>query len=112
MKPYERHVGDTRTVLEAVIKQPNSLDVPTVVDLTDKTVQFKLVEFDGTVVVPATSTGVDVTDAVNGIVQYDFSSPGADTPGRFRGYFIVDEGGETDHFPVGQELIIEIIADA
>ena len=110
---HTRHVTDTRTVLAVTLKQPNEAGVETVVDLTGLAVQFKLVNQSGVAVVAQTSTGVTVTDAAAGEVQYDFSSAGVQTPGRYYGYFVVVDGGETDHFPVAaRELVICIEGDA
>ena len=109
----KRHVGDTRSVLAMQLMQvPEGGGDAVAVNLTGLTVEFKMVKFDGTVVVAQTATGVSVSDAVNGKVEYDFSAPGSDTPGTFRAYFVVIDSEESDHFPVGHDLVIEIVADA
>jgi hypothetical protein len=110
---HTRHITDTRTVLPVVLKQPNEAGVDTIIDLTGLTVEFKMQDHAGAVVVAQTSTGVSVTDAAAGEVQYDFASAGVDTPGRYYAYFVVSDGGESDHFPVrSRELIICIEGDA
>ena len=110
---HTRHIGDTRTVLPATLYQPNASGVDTVVDLTGLTVEFKLVSSAGADVVAQTGTGVTVTDAAAGQVQYDFSSAGAATAGRYFGYFVVTDSTETDHFPVvSRELVVCIEGDA
>lgn len=113
MPEFKIHLNDTRTVLPGELKQPNEAGVNTVVDLTGLTVTFKMVDQYGTAVIAETATGVTVTDATNGKCQYDFSSSGVDTAGLYYGYFIVTDGGESDHFPVtSRELTILIQADA
>lgn len=107
------HTTDTRTKLSVELKQPNISGVDTVVDLTGLTVEFKMVDGDGATVVTKTATGITVTDATNGLVEYDFQSAGVATPGMYYGYFVVTDTGETDHFPVCTgDLRIEIEADA
>lgn len=61
--------GDRRTALARTLKQGGEA-----VDLTGLTVEFKLVADAGTVIQDWTSTGVSVTDAEAGEVQYTFSS--------------------------------------
>jgi len=110
---HRRRVGDLRTVLPVTLKQSDSNGTLQVVDLTGKTVTFKMVNAaDGTTKIAATSTGVTVVTAASGTVNYDFSSGGVDTAGKFLGTFIVTESGETDSFPVKtQDLLIMIDSD-
>lgn len=108
-----RHVSDTRTALAVTLQQLNESGVATAVDLTGKTVEFKLVDSAGADVVAQTSTGVTVTSAADGEVQYDFASAGVTTAGRYYGYFVVTESSETDHFPAaGRDLVICVEGDA
>ena len=108
-EPHRRHITDTRTALSVQLKQKNEAGTDTVVDLTGLTVKFKLYDSAGTVVVSETQTGVTVSDAVTGKVDYDFQSANVATPGAYYGYFVVYDGSETDHFPVkSKDLIIEI----
>lgn len=91
------------------LKQKNESGVDTNVDLTGKTVKFKMYDSAGTVVVSETTTGVTVSEAATGKVDYDFQSANVATPGAYYGYFVVYDGSETDHFPVkSKDLIIEI----
>jgi hypothetical protein len=107
------HVGDTRTVLSVALSQKNAAGVDTVVDLTGLTVEFKLVNESGVEVIAQTGTGVTVTTAATGEVQYDFLSAGVAAPGRYYGYFVAIDTTETDHFPVvARELVICIEGDA
>lgn len=111
---HRRRVGDTRTVLPVTLQQPNESGVLTAVDLTGKTVQFKMINAaTGAVEIALTSTGVSVVTAASGTVNYDFSGAGVDTAGVYWGTFVVTESGETDSFPVAQkDLKIIIDSDA
>ena len=80
---HTRHIDDTKTVLPATLKQPNASGTDTVVDLTGLTVEFKMVDQFGVDVIAQTETGVTVTTAALGEVQYDFSSAGVDEAGRY-----------------------------
>ena len=110
---HRRRVGDTRTVLPVALVQPNTSGVLTAVDLTGLTVQFKMVNSaTGTTEIALTSTGVTVTTAATGQVQYDFSGAGVDTAGVYWGTFVVTQSSETDAFPVRtQDLRILIDSD-
>ena len=109
---HRRRVGDLRTVLPVTLKQPDSAGDLQVVDLTGKTVTFKMVNAaDGTTKISATSTGVNVVTAASGTVNYDFSSWGVDEAGVFWGTFIVTESGDTDSFPVMQQGL-KIVIDS
>ena len=107
---HRRHVTDTRTVLPATLVQPNASGADTAVDLTGKTVQFKMVNAaTGATAIALTSSGVTVTTAASGQVQYDFSSAGVQSAGKYRGFFVVSESGETDHFPVRADGLLILI---
>jgi hypothetical protein len=110
---HRRRVNDTRTVLPVTLQQPNESGVLTVVDLTGKTVQFKMVNAaTNAVEIALTSTGVSVVTAASGTVNYDFSGAGVDAAGVYWGTFVVTEGGETDSFPVRtQDLKVCIDSD-
>ena len=110
---HRRRVGDTRTVLPVALVQPNASGVLTAVDLTGLSVQFKLVNAaTGATEIALTSTGVTVTTAASGQVQYDFSAAGVDTAGVYWGTFVVTQSSETDSFPVRtQDLKVCIDSD-
>ena len=110
---HRRRVGDTRTVLPVTLQQPDSAGVLQVVNLTGLTVQFKMVNAaTGAAEVALTATGVTVTTAATGQVQYDFSAAGVDTAGIYWGTFVVTQSSETDSFPVRtQDLKICIDSD-
>ena len=109
---HRRRVGDTRTVLPVALVQPNTSGVLTAVDLTGLTVQFKLVNAaTGAAEVALTSTGVTVTTAATGQVQYDFNAAGVDTAGVYWGTFVVTQSSETDSFPVIQKNL-KIVIDS
>jgi hypothetical protein len=109
---HRRRVGDTRTVLPVTLQQPNDSGVLAVVDLTGKTVQFKMVNAaTNAAEIALTSTGVSVVTAASGTVNYDFSGAGVDTAGVYWGTFVVTESGETDSFPVIQKDL-KIIIDS
>lgn len=101
---HRRHVDDTRTVLAASLSQPDASGDGELVDLTGMGVEFKMINrADNSVAIAQTATGVTVTAATTGQVQYDFSASGVDTAGVFNAWFIVIDSGETDHFPVRQD---------
>jgi hypothetical protein len=107
---HRRHTTDTRTVLPASLVQPNESGVDTAVDLTGKTVAFKMVNTaTGATTIALTTSGVTVTTAATGQVQYDFSSAGVLTAGRYRGFFVVTQSSETDHFPVRADGLLILI---
>lgn len=109
---HRRRVGDTRTVLPVALVQPNASGVLTAVDLTGLTVQFKLINAaTGATEIALTSTGVSVTTAATGQVQYDFSGAGVDTAGVYWGTFVITQSGETDAFPVIQKDL-KIVIDS
>jgi len=110
---HRRRVGDTRTVLPVALVQPNTSGVLTAVDLTGLTVAFKMLNAaTGATEIALTSTGVTVTTAASGQVQYDFSGAGVDTAGVYWGTFVVTQSTETDSFPVRmQDLRILIDSD-
>ena len=110
---HRRRVGDTRTVLPVALVQPNTSGVLTAVDLTGLTVAFKMINAaTGATEIALTSTGVTVTTAATGQVQYDFSGAGVDTAGVYWGTFVVTQSSETDSFPVRtQDLRILIDSD-
>ncbi len=109
---HRRRVGDTRTVLSVSLVQPNTAGVLTAVDLTGLTVAFKMVNAaTGATEIALTSTGVTVTTAATGQVQYDFSGAGVDTAGVYWGTFVVTQSSETDSFPVIQKDL-KIVIDS
>ena len=109
---HRRRVGDTRTVLPVALVQPNASGVLTAVDLTGLSVQFKLVNAaTSSTEIALTSTGVTVTTAATGQVQYDFSAAGVDTAGVYWGTFVVTQSSETDSFPVIQKNL-KIVIDS
>jgi hypothetical protein len=112
----EKHrigIGDTLTPLGVQLKQLSTSGVLTAVDLSGLTVKITLVNEAGTVVVNEGTTGVTVTDATNGKVQYDFQTADVATAGTYYGWFTVYSGTEKDTYPVGgRKLVIEISARA
>lgn len=110
----EKHaiaVGDTLTPLGCQLKQASTTGTLAAVNLTGLTVKFTMVSADGTVVVNEATTGVSVTDAANGKVQYDFQTADVANAGTFYGWFTVYSGSEHDTYPVGgRKLVIQISA--
>lgn len=110
----EKHsiaVGDTLTPLGCQLKQLGTTGTLGVVNLTGLTVKFTMVDAAGTVIVNEATTGVSVTDAANGKVQYDFQAADVVAAGTFYGWFTVYSGTEHDTYPVGgRKLVIEISA--
>jgi hypothetical protein len=108
---HTRQAGDVRTVLGVTLQQNNTAGTATAVDLNGLTVQFRMVDTNGVDVVEQTATGVTVTNATSGEVEYDFSTAGVASSGQFYAYFIVIDGVETDHFPVEPRELIICIGD-
>jgi len=107
---HKRTKGDTLTPLAATLKQLNDSGVETAVNLTGKTVKFKMATQTDATKVALTSTGVTVVSAAEGTVQYQFSAAGVDTVGCFHAWFVVTSASKTDHFPAdGKSLIVEIV---
>lgn len=97
-----RHVGDTLRPLSVLLTQEDEVGVSAAVNLTGKTVKFKMVNAgDGTTAVALTTTGITITSATLGKVEYDFATDNTIGAGVYWGYFVVTDTGETDHFPVG-----------
>jgi len=99
-------VGDTYTPLGRTLYQGNEA-----MDLTGLTVQFKLIQADGTTLTDWTATGVTVVSATAGDVQYDFLATDVDTAGVFYGYFRAGAGSEWATFPPGDKLNKIVITD-
>jgi hypothetical protein len=96
-----RQVGDTRIALAATLVRPDL----TVVDLTALTPKFKMCTAAGVDKVAETTDNVAITDAENGQIQYNFQDDDVDTEGTFHAYFIIEEGGAQDTFPVDAGLM-------
>lgn len=108
-EPHRRHITDVRTVLSVVLKQPDDAGDLQPVNLTGLTVKFKMINSAGTSIIAETTTGVNVSNAAAGEVNYSFLSANVATAGTYYGYFVVYSGSASDHFPVvARELIIEI----
>jgi hypothetical protein len=102
-------IGDTLTPLGAQLKQRDANGALSAVNLTGLTVKFSMANSAGTVVVNEATTGVTVTDAANGKVQYDFQTADVATAGTFYGWFTVYSGAERDSYPTGNKKLIIII---
>ena len=101
---HRRRVGNTRTLLYAVLKQPDTNGDLQVINLTGLTVKFSMVNAATDVVkIAETTTGVTVETAASGTVKYDFSPDGVDTAGIYNGWFIVYDGTESEHAPVKRQ---------
>ena len=100
---HTRHATDTLTAMSIAITQANESGTEVAVDLSGRTVTFRMVNSVGEEVVAETSTGVTVTDAVNGEVEYDFETAGVATYGVYYGYFNASSGGQPNTFPVVQK---------
>lgn len=102
-------VGDTLTPLAVQLKQKNASGTLEAVNLSGLTIKFSMCDDAGTVIVDEATTGVTVTDASSGKVQYDFQAADVDAAGTFYGWFHVYNGAERDTFPAGgRNLIINI----
>lgn len=109
----EKHtiaVGDTLTPLAVQLKQKDVNGSLAAVNLTGLTVKFSMANSAGTAVVSEVTTGVTVTEASTGKVQYDFQASDVASAGTFYGWFSVYSGSEKDTYPAGsKKLIIEIV---
>jgi len=109
---HHRHVGDTLTVLPLQLKQDDVNGVAQAVDITGLSVSFRMVNYNGTVIVSDSTSRVTVTDAANGELHVDFEPQDVANAGTFFGYITVNDTGESDTFPVlHQNLVISINAD-
>lgn len=106
MPTHIRRKGDVLTPIGATLKRPDG----SVVDLTDLEVKFKMLDSNGAEKVAL--TGATKVDAVKGQVQYDFQSADVDTAGTFYAYFVTEDSGEQEHFPVvSRNLVVKINED-
>jgi hypothetical protein len=111
----ERHsltVGDTLTPLGCQLKQVTTAGVLSPVSLAGLTVKFKMTDSAGATVVAETTSGVTVVDSATGKVQYDFQAADVAKAGVYYGRFMVYSGTERDTYPIGNKLVIEIVAAA
>jgi hypothetical protein len=104
-------VGDRLTAIAVTIKQPNASGVDTIVDLTSKTVEFRLVDEYGADVVAQTTTGVTVDAGTGGTCSYAPSAAAVANAGRFYAYFVVTSGGLEQTFPVEPRDLVLCISD-
>lgn len=98
--------NDTAPSLKATLKDGSG----TVIDLTNATVRFHMKA------VGATTTKVDratsVTDATNGVVQYNWQPADTDTAGSYYAEFEVTySDGTIETFPNNSNLSISIRAE-
>jgi len=97
--------GDLLPIVEATLK----FEDETVMDLTGASVNFHMVDQEGTVKVDASATIKD--PPTDGKVQYAWVSGDTDTPGRYRGEFEVTSGGKTQTWPTKEPLNIIILEE-
>jgi len=94
--------NDTSPSLQATLKDANN----SIINLAGATVRFHLKALDGTVKVDAAMT---ITDALGGIVQYDWQAGDTDTAGSYYAEFEVTyNDGAIETFPNNQNLAISI----
>ena len=106
-------VGDTLTPMGRQLKQRDASGVLAVVNLAGLTVKFSMVNEAGLKICNEVTTGVTVTDAANGKVQYDFQTADVATAGTYYAWFTVYSGTEHDTYPIGgRKLVIQIDARA
>jgi len=102
---FERMVGDRLTPVSATLTQNG-----VVVNLTGKSVVFRMVAADNTVIVDNVAATIDSPTA--GTVSYTFSASEVADPGTFFGWWIVTSGGLKDHFPHdGRKYKIVILSE-
>jgi hypothetical protein len=109
---HRRRTGDTTTALPFRLRQPDLSGTLQDVDLTDKTVQFKMVNAaSGELKVPPTSTGIAVDSGTGGTGTFDFSAAHVNEPGVFWGSFVVEFSAETETFPQACDAL-QILIDS
>jgi len=109
---HQRHATDTRTKMFCSLATVNEAGEVVAIDLTGVQVQFKMWNVGtGEVALTETLIGVTVEDASTGLVSYDFSGGAVSDPGRYRGFFVITVGGETDHYPAKTDDLIILIDD-
>lgn len=110
MQTHERITHDTLTPIAAALKQVGSDGAIAAVDLSGKTVKFTMRSAAGAVVVD--EGDATVTDAANGLVQYDFAAGDVDIAGTYYAWFHVYVGDERDTYPAAGRSFRVIIRDA
>lgn len=102
---HERAVGDT---LSQLTTQLTIGDEP--YDLNGFTVQFKMTDLSGNIIIAQTATGITISDHDEGLVEYDF--PNGIPAGTYRGFFVVLDGlSEVDTLPTRDEGIEIVFFD-
>ena len=112
--PHLMTVGDTQRPLGAYLERPGDAvtDPGTPVDLTGRTAMFRMVsDVDRSVKVDDAVADIGDQALVPGYVQYQWKMADVDTPGRYWGWFITDEGGRRETFPAGGDVFEIIIKD-
>ncbi len=110
---HRRHVGDLTTLLSVKFVKENEEGVPEAINLTGKTVKFRLVDSkSGIDHIAETTTGVTITVVEDGDVDYQFPEAKVSTQGNFYGYFVAYDGTSPDTFPaIAKQLNIEFFGD-
>jgi hypothetical protein len=106
---HQLSVGDTLTPLAAQLKQADATGALVPVALSGLTVKFSMANSAGTLIVNEATTGVSVTDAANGKVQYTFQAVDVTTAGTFYGWFTVYSGTSHDTYPIGGRTLAIVI---
>lgn len=109
MREFKWGVGDTLSAFAVTLKNNG-----TIVNLTGKHVRFYMEDEDGVQVVAETNTGVTITNAVGGEVDYAFQADDVANSGTFYAYFrvynadpSVDATAKRDTYqPEGIKLVI------
>lgn len=96
---HYRGLGNTLTPIKRQLVQKGEDGLYAPVNLTGKTVYFRMTDEDGNDVIAGTSAQCTVTDAANGKVEYDPDHADVDERGTFYGYFDVYDGLEFDTYP-------------
>jgi len=92
-------LGDTLSIPNAVLKEKNSEGNEVAIDLTGKTVSFRMVMAKTPNTVILEGATADIDDATNGKVSYQWQPADVDTAGTYICWFILTDGGATEHFP-------------
>lgn len=96
----DHRIGDELTPLSFTLQQRNEGDTAyTAADLTGLTVKAFIEDKDGVQIVAPTTTGVDVTTAASGQVDYTMQGD-ITTAGKYYIYFQVISGANVDTYPV------------
>jgi len=114
-KIYHHHtVDDTLTPLGFRLRRRSTTGEWEAVNLTGMTVEFRMVDEDGTAVVSDEEIGITITDATNGEGHYDFDDSDVGEAGVYYAWIrVVDPVTlEVDTYPAGGRRWVIVLHEA